>query len=143
MAPKPDPIIVANSQIAPVFLQKASACNNICRDHLNVALACVYCSGDENPKIHWFGASAWENHVHKHNQEGLPIFPDDLAFANLPPEAVPSTSGSPSNPLSVDTILKRSKVAKQYLEEEMAKITHSKCSIKQDPIKSSKKCKDE
>ena len=49
-----------------VFLQKASACNHICHDHLNVVLACVYCSGNENPKMHWFGASASENHVCKH-----------------------------------------------------------------------------
>ena len=77
--------------------------------------------------MHWFSASAWESHVCKHIQESLPIFPNDLAFANLPSEAVPSTSGSASDPLLANIILKRAKVAKQYLEEEAAKITHSKC----------------
>ena len=33
-----------------IFSQKASVCNHICHDHLNVALACIYCSGKENPK---------------------------------------------------------------------------------------------
>ena len=35
-----------------IFLQKAAACMHICRDHINVALACLYCSGKENPKMH-------------------------------------------------------------------------------------------
>ena len=43
-----------------VFSQKAAACNHIHRDHLNVALPCLYCSGKENPKMQWFSASAWE-----------------------------------------------------------------------------------
>ena len=34
-----------------VFSQKASVCNHIHHDHLNVALACIYCSGNENPKM--------------------------------------------------------------------------------------------
>ena len=126
-----------------VFLQKASVCNHIHCDHLNVALACIYCSGNENPKMHWYSASAWESHVWKHTQENLSIFPDDLAFVNLPPEAVPSTSGSTSDLLSANIILERAKVAKQHLEEEVAKVTPSKCPTKQGPIKSSKKCKDE
>ena len=78
---------------AQIFLQKAAACIHICHDHLNVALACLYCSGKENPKIQWFSASAWENHVHKHSQDGLPIFPDDPAFTYpqrpYPPLLVP------------------------------------------------------
>ena len=125
-----------------VFSQKASVCNHICHDHLNVALACIYCSGNKTPKMCWYSASAWESHVWKHTQDNLPIFPDDLAFANLPPEAIPSTSGSTSDPLSADTILQRAKVAKQYLEEEVAKVTPSKCPTKQGPIKLSKKHKD-
>ena len=32
-----------------IFLQKAAACAHICHDHLNVALACLYCSSRENP----------------------------------------------------------------------------------------------
>ena len=93
--------------------------------------------------MHWFSASAWESHVCKHTQEDLPILPDDLAFAYLPSEAVPSTSGSTPDPLSANVILERAKVAKQYLEEEAAKITPSKCPTKQGPVKSSKKQKDE
>ena len=61
---------------------------------------------------------------------------------NLPPEAVPSPSGSTSDPLSADIILQRTKMAKQYLEEEVAKVTPSKCPTKQGPIKLSKKHKD-
>ena len=34
-----------------IFLQKAAACTHVCHDHLNVALACLYCSGRDNPKI--------------------------------------------------------------------------------------------
>ena len=75
-----------------IFLQKAAACTHICHDHLNMALACLYCSGRENPKMHWFSSSAWEKHVHKHSQDGLPLFPDDPAFTQLSPETLPSTS---------------------------------------------------
>ena len=70
---------------AQIFLQKAAACNHIHHDHLNVALACLYCSGKENPKMQWFSASAWENHICKHTQDGLPIFPNDPAFTHLSP----------------------------------------------------------
>ena len=34
-----------------IFLQKAAACTHVHRDHLNVALACLYCSGRDNPQI--------------------------------------------------------------------------------------------
>ena len=34
-----------------IFLQKAAACTHVCQNHLNVALACLYCSGRDNPKI--------------------------------------------------------------------------------------------
>ena len=34
-----------------IFLQKAAACTHVHHDHLNVALACLYCSGRENPKM--------------------------------------------------------------------------------------------
>ena len=63
------------------FSQKAAACSHICCNHLNVALACLYCSGNENPKMHWYSASAWESHVCKHTQDELPIFSVDLAYA--------------------------------------------------------------
>ena len=77
------------------------------------------------------------------SQDDFPIFPNDLAFAHLPLEAVPSTSGSTSDPLPANIILERAKAAKQYLEEEAANSTPSKCRTKQDPVKSRKKQKDE
>ena len=126
-----------------VFSQKASVCKHIHCNHLNVALACIYCSSNKNPKRCWYSASAWESHVCKCTQENLPIYPNDLAFANLLPEAVPSTSGSTTDPLSANIILQKAKVAKQYLEEEVAKVTPSKHPTKQGQIKLSKKCKDE
>ena len=33
------------------FSQKAAACNHIQHDHLNVALACLYCSFEHNSKM--------------------------------------------------------------------------------------------
>ena len=33
------------------FSQKAATCNHICQGHLNVALACLYCSFKNNPKM--------------------------------------------------------------------------------------------
>ena len=44
------------------FFQKAVACNNICHNHLNVALACLYCSADNSPKMYRYSASAWDHH---------------------------------------------------------------------------------
>ena len=79
------------------FSQKAAACNHIQRDHLNVALACLYCSLENSPKMHWYSASAWEHHTLKHVKENLPIHPDDPAFSQQfaytsGDEAIPSTS---------------------------------------------------
>ena len=34
-----------------IFLQKAAACTHVHHDHFNVALACLYCSGRDNPKM--------------------------------------------------------------------------------------------
>ena len=93
--------------------------------------------------MQWFSASAWENHIHKHTQDGLPIFPDDPAFSHLSPEALPSTSGSTSESLPLNVILDRAKAAKQCLEEEIETSTSSKHHTKQGPIKKSKKQKDE
>ena len=90
-----------------IFLQKATACTHVHHNHLNVALACLYCSGRDNPKMQWFSASAWENHIHKHLQDGLPLFPNDSAFTQLSPETLPSTSGSTSKSLPLDVILER------------------------------------
>ena len=126
-----------------IFLQKAAACTHVCHDHLNVALACLYCSGRDNPKMQWFSTSAWENHIHKHSQDGLPLFPNDPAFTQLSPETLPSTSGSTSKSFPLDVILERAKVAKQCLEEESKASTSLKCCVKQGPIKKSKKQRDE
>ena len=61
--------------------------------------------------MHWYSASAWESHVHKHTRDDLPIFPDDLTFACLPSEAIPSTSSSTSERLPAKVILERAKAA--------------------------------
>ena len=118
-----------------IFLQKAAACTHIHRNHLNVALACLYCSGKENPKMQWFSVSAWENHIHKHTQVGLPIFPDDPAFSHLSSEALPSTSASTSESLLLNVILDRAKAAKQCLEEASETSISLKHHTKQGPIK--------
>ena len=132
-------IIDVSSLIVPIiFLQKAAACTHIHYDHLNVALACLYCSGKENPKMQWFSASAWENHIHKHSQAGLPLFPSDPAFTHVSPETLPSTSGSTSESLPLNVILERAKAARQCLEEESKAPTFLKHLVKQGPIKKSK-----
>ena len=126
-----------------IFLQKAAACTHVHCDNLNVALACLYCSGRDNPKMQWFRASAWENHICKHSQDGLPLFPDDPAFTHLSPETLPSTSSSTSKSLPLDVILERAKAAKQCLEEENKASTSLKHCAKQGPIKKSKKQRNE
>ena len=63
------------------FSQKAAACNHVWHDHLNVALACLYCSFEHNPKIQWYSASTWEHHTSTHSKENIPIHPDDPAFS--------------------------------------------------------------
>ena len=110
-----------------IFLQKAAACTHVHCNHLNVALASLYCSGRDNPKMQWFSASAWENHVCKHLQDGLPLFPHDPAFTQLSPETLPSTSGSTSKSLPLEVILERAKAVKQCLKEESKASTSLKC----------------
>ena len=111
-----------------IFLQKAAACTHICQDHLNVALACLYCSGRENPKMHWFSSSAWEKHVQKHSQDGLPLYPDDPAFTQLSLETLPSTSSSTPGSLPLEVILDRAKAVRQCLtEESKSLITKMSC----------------
>ena len=95
-----------------IFLQKAAAYTHVCHDHLNVALACLYCSGRDNPKMQWFSASAWEKHIHMHSQDGLPLFPDDPAFTQLSPETLPSTSGSTPKSLPLECYLRESQGSK-------------------------------
>ena len=98
-----------------------------------MALACLYCSGKENPKMQWLSVSAGKNHVQKHTQDGLPIFLVDPAFSDLS-LALLSTSGSTSESLLLNVILGRAKAAKQCLEEEIETSTSSKHRIKQGPI---------
>ena len=66
------------------FSQNVATYNHVLHDHLNVALACLYCSFNSSPKMHWYSASAWEHHTHKHVQNNLPIYPDDPRFSSLP-----------------------------------------------------------
>ena len=110
-----------------ISLQKAAACTHFCHDNLNVALACLYCSARENPKMQWFSASAWEKHVCKHSQDGLPLFHDNPAFLQLSPDTLPSTSGSTSESPPLEVILERAKAAKQCLEEESKASISLKC----------------
>ena len=53
------------------FIQKVAACNHVCHDHLNVALACLCCSFESNHKMHWYSASAYDSM--KHRKDNLPI----------------------------------------------------------------------
>ena len=57
------------------FTQKAVACNHVHHDHLNVAIACLYCSLESNPKMHWYSAPAWEHNSLKHLKDNLPFYP--------------------------------------------------------------------
>ena len=63
-------------------------------DHLNVALAYLYCSFDNTPRMHWYSASTWEHHTHKHVQDNLPVHPDDPAIFQqfVEAEVIPSSS---------------------------------------------------
>ena len=104
------------------FSQKAAACNHIQHDHLNIALACLYCSFEHNPKICWYSASAWEHHTLTHSRENLPIYPDDPAFLQQFSHgsgdgAIPSTYGSVSNLPHATVIYKCAEAAKHFLEE--------------------------
>ena len=110
-----------------IFLQNSAACTHVHCDHLNVALACLYCSGRENPKMCWFSASVWEKHICKHSQDGLPLFPDDPAFTQLSPETLPSTSSSTSKYLPLEVILERAKAGRQCLKKESKTSTSPKC----------------
>ena len=46
------------TECTQIFLQKVAACTHVHHDHLNVALACLYCSSRDNPKMQWFSTSA-------------------------------------------------------------------------------------
>ena len=102
------------------FLQKVVAYNHVCHcDDLHVALACLYCSADNSPKMHWYSTSAWEHHIHKHVQDNLPIHPDDPTFYQQfsKAETLPSTSKLASTIPQTTNIQERAKMAKQFIEE--------------------------
>ena len=144
------------------FTQKASACNHVCCDHLNIALACLYCSFEHNPKICWYSASTWEHHTATQSKENLPIHPDDPAFSqqfagSSGDGAILSTLGSTSNLPHATVIHRWAEAAKHFLEEGSDQSTFHcplskssdltpckipKCHIKQGPMKSSKKIKE-
>ena len=139
------------------FSQKAAACNHVHHDHLNIALACLYYSFNDNPKMHWYSASTWEHHTCKHAQNNLPIYSDDPTFFQqfTKPESIPSTSTVTPELPNIDIIHKQAIAAKQFLEEESDKSTFPllkehepsppeapKWYIKQGPVKSSQKQKE-
>ena len=126
-----------------IFLQKTAACTHIHWDHLNVALACLYCSGSENPKMHWFSSSAWEKHARKHFQDGLPLYPNDPAFTQLSLETLPSTSSSTPGSLPLEVILDRDKAVRQCLTEERKSPSPPKHCVHQGHVKTSKKQRNE
>ena len=104
------------------FAQKATACNHIHCDHLNIALACLYCSFEHNPKSCWYSASAWEHHTSTHTKENLPVYPDDPIFfqhfaGNSGDSAIPSTSGWIPDLPHATVIHKQAEAAKHFLEE--------------------------
>ena len=147
------------------FSQKAVACNDVCHDHLNITLACLYCSFENNPMMSWYSASAWEHHSLKHLKENLPVHPNDPTFfqqfSSVPgDDAVPCTSKQ--NLSHEEEVRKWTEAAKQFFEEEQdLEISQTslpcsktellrlssletpalKCHVKQRPIKSSKKFK--
>ena len=150
------------------FSQKAAACNHIHCAHLNIALACLYSSFENNPKMQWYSASCWEQHTLKHSKENLPIHPSgpefSQEFACVPRnEATPSTSRPKLNVPHAEVIHKQAEAGKQFLKEEgdleggqtsfpypsaegfrlsSHEATAPKCSIKQGLVKPSKKLKE-
>ena len=103
------------------FAQKAVACNHVCHDHLNIALACLYCSFNNTPKMQWYSASAWEHHSQKHLKDNLPIYPVDPTFSQqfmgIPGDDVIPYTSKQSLPHEEEG-RKQAEAAKQFFEEE-------------------------
>ena len=103
------------------FLKKAVACIHVHHDNLNIALACLYCSFENNPEMQWYSASTWEHHSLKHLKENLPIHPDDANFSQQF-ACVPSDDAAPctfkQNLPHEEEIRKWAKAAKQFFTEE-------------------------
>ena len=140
-------------------------CNHVHHDHLNIALACLYCSFENNPKMQWYSTSAWKPNSLKHLKENLSIHPDDPTFSHqlsgvTSDDAVPCTSKQ--NLPHEEEIRKWAEAAKQFFEEQQdLEVSETslpcskteglklssletpalKCHVKQGPVKSSKKLK--
>ena len=139
------------------------ACNH--SDHLNIALACLYCSFENNPKMCWYSASALEDHSLKHHKDNLSIYPDDPTFSQQllgvsSDDVIPYTSKQ--NLPHEEEVRKWAEAAKQFFEEEQdlefsqtslpcsktgdlklssLETPALKCHVKQGLVKSSKKLK--
>ena len=145
------------------FAQKAVACNHVCHDHLNIALACLYCSFKSNPKMQWYSTSAWKHHSLKHFKDNLPIYPDGPAFSQqfmgVPSDGVVPSTSRQSLPHE-EEVRKWDVAAKQFFgeEQDLSQVSSPdskteglklsfldtpvmKCHIKQGPIKPSKMLK--
>ena len=70
--------------------------------------------------MHWYSTTVWENHTVKHHKDNLPIFPDELEFAEKF-QPLSSISASPSTLkqlLPHEEIIKWVQAAKCFFEEE-------------------------
>ena len=143
------------------FSQKAATSNHIQCDHLNIALACLYCSFEHNHKLCLYSASTWEHHIATHSKENLPIHPDDPAFsqqfAGSPGDgAIPSTSRSVPDLPHATVIHRWAEASKHFLEEgsdqstfhcplsessDLSPCKIPKCHIKQGPVNPARKPK--
>ena len=103
------------------FGQKAVAYNCVCCDHLNISLACLYFSFENNPKMWWYSASAWEHHSLKHHKENLPIHLDDPTFSQQF-SGIPSDDVIPCTSKQIlhheEEIRKWAETVKQFIEED-------------------------
>ena len=105
------------------FTQKAAACNHVHHDPLNIALialACLYCSFNNTPKMQWYSASVWEHHSLKHLKDNLPIYLDDPNFSQqfmIPSDDVIPCTSKQSLPHE-EEVQKWAELAKQIFEEE-------------------------
>ena len=90
----------------------------------------------------WFSPSAWEKHVKKHSQDGLPLYPDDPAFTQLSLETLPSTSSSTPGSLPLEVILDRAKAERQCLTEERKSLSSPKRCVHQGHVKFKQKTKE-
>ena len=124
-----------------------------------MALAFLYCSFEDNPRMHWYSTTTWENHTAKHHKDNLPIFPDEPEFAEkFQPQAGNFTSPSTLKQLlpHEGEIIKWAQAAKCFFKEEQttsapqlklsaleqqAPLKPMKHHVKQGPIKSNKKAR--